>query len=101
MLSSCQHNIEIIATDPIAMTHCHIFLSSVSVIEWPPFGKKLLTWLTIFLLFVILAISRFGFEGWSWVLIASVPDLCILFTSIVRSQVSYTLSHFVYCQQWS
>ena len=26
-------------------------------------------------------ISRFGYEGWIWVLIASVPDLCILFTS--------------------
>ena len=25
--------------------------------------------------FVILVISRFGFEGWIWVLIASVPDL--------------------------
>ena len=25
----------------------------------------------------------FGFEGWSWVLIASVPDLCILLTLIV------------------
>ena len=31
-----------------------------------------------FLLFVILVISRRGFEGWIWVLIASVPDLCIL-----------------------
>ena len=30
--------------------------------------------------FIILVISRFGFEGWIWVLIASVPDLCILFT---------------------
>ena len=30
--------------------------------------------------FVILVISCFGFEGWSWVLIASVPDLCIFFT---------------------
>ena len=30
--------------------------------------------------FVILVISRFGFEGWIWVLITSVPDLCILFT---------------------
>ena len=28
----------------------------------------------------MLVISRLGFEGWSWVLIASVPDLCILFT---------------------
>ena len=25
-------------------------------------------------------ISRFGFEGWFWVLVASVPDLCIIFT---------------------
>ena len=29
---------------------------------------------------MILVISRYGFEGWTWVLIASVPDLCILFT---------------------
>ena len=36
--------------------------------------------LFVFLLFVVLVISRFGFEVWSWVLIASVPDLCILFT---------------------
>ena len=34
----------------------------------------------VVLLFVLLVLSRFGFEGWSWVLIASVPDLCILFT---------------------
>ena len=30
--------------------------------------------------YVILVISRFGFEGWIAVLIASVHDLCILFT---------------------
>ena len=30
----------------------------------------------------ILVISRLGFEGWIWVLIASVPDLCILFTPV-------------------
>ena len=28
----------------------------------------------------MLVISRFSFESWSWVLIASVQDLCILFT---------------------
>ena len=28
--------------------------------------------------FVILVISRFSFEGWIWVLVSSVPDLCIL-----------------------
>ena len=32
------------------------------------------------LIFVILAILRFGFEGWSLALIASIPDLRILFT---------------------
>ena len=29
----------------------------------------------------LVSFSRFGFEGWILVLIASVPDLCILFTS--------------------
>ena len=33
---------------------------------------------------MILVISRFGFEGWIWVQIDSVPDLCILFTFNVR-----------------
>ena len=33
-------------------------------------------------MFVILVISRFGFEGWSWVLIAPVPDICLLFATI-------------------
>ena len=37
--------------------------------------------LIVFLLFVILVISRFGFGGWIWVLIASVPVLCILILS--------------------
>ena len=36
--------------------------------------------LFLFCLFVILVISRFGFEGCIWVLIASVPVLCILFS---------------------
>ena len=38
-------------------------------------------------------ISRFGFEGWIWVLVASVPDLCILFTFVVRLSVPF---HFVF-----
>ena len=29
---------------------------------------------------MIFVISRFGIEGWVWVLIASVPDLCIFLT---------------------
>ena len=32
---------------------------------------------------MIIVISRFGFEGWIWVLIASAPDLCILFSFTV------------------
>ena len=30
--------------------------------------------------YILLDISRVGFEGWSWVLIDSVPDLCIRLT---------------------
>ena len=29
--------------------------------------------------FVIVVISCFGFDGWVWVLIASVPEVCIIF----------------------
>ena len=32
--------------------------------------------------FIILVISRFGFEGWIWVQIASVLGFCILLTFI-------------------
>ena len=39
-------------------------------------------------LFVIIVISRFGFEDRIWVLIASVPDLCIHFT------FSFNIVHF-------
>ena len=39
--------------------------------------------LFVFSLFVILVISSFGFESWIWILIASVPGLCILFTLLV------------------
>ena len=60
----------------------HIIFSSVSIAEWPPFGKELPTRLTIcylvFCLFVILVICRFGFEGGIWVLIAPVPGHCII-----------------------
>ena len=40
--------------------------------------------------FVILVVFHFGFGGWIWDLIASVPDLCILFT--VRSICLYRIS---------
>ena len=32
----------------------------------------------------LLVIFRFGFESWSWVLIVSVPDLCILFPLVLE-----------------
>ena len=56
----------------------HINFSSVSVAGCPPFGKKLFTRLTICSLcnlpiFLSLVISRFGYEGGLWVLIAKVP----------------------------
>ena len=70
----------------------HIIFSSVLVAEWPPFGKYLLTRLTICSLcnLSICNISYFcfGFESWICVLIASVPDLCILFA--FKCKISYT-----------
>ena len=38
----------------------HIIFSSVSVADWPPFGKELLTWLTICSL-CILTICNFSY----------------------------------------
>ena len=32
---------------------------------------------------LFLVIFRFGFEGWIGVLIASVPDICMLFTFVI------------------
>ena len=57
------------------LTCVYIIFSSVWVAEWPPFGKWLLTRLTICSLCIL--------KGWIWVLIASVPDLSMLFTFIL------------------
>ena len=62
---------------------CSYYFSSVWVSECPSFVKELLTRLTICSL-CILTICNFSylpfcFEGLIWVLIASVPGLCILF----------------------
>ena len=68
---------------PFHIMCVHIIFSLVWVAEWPPFGKELLTRLTISLcILTICNFSYFGFEGWIWVLIASVPGLCILLTFI-------------------
>ena len=62
----------------------HIIFSSGCVAEWPPFGKELLSRLTICYQCILTICNfeffRFGFEGWIWVQIASVPGLYILFT---------------------
>ena len=64
----------------------HIKFSSVRLLSGHILGNSCsLGWpyvLVLFFLFVILVISRFGFEGWIRVLIASVPDLCIFFIFI-------------------
>ena len=64
----------------------HFIFSSVWVAEWPAFGRELLIRLTICSLCIsticYFSYFPFGFEGWIWVLIASVPGLCIRFTNI-------------------
>ena len=42
-----------------------------------PFTRLTICFLCIL---TIYKLSHLGFEGWIWVLIASVPDLCIMFT---------------------
>ena len=55
-------------------------------------GYVILLWHSLSLqynYFVILVVSRFGFGGWIWILIASVPDLCTLLTlSVLHMTVS-------------
>ena len=65
---------------------CYIIFSSVWIVEWPSFGKELLTRLTICSLCILTIYNvryfPFWFEDWVWDLIASFPGFCILFTSI-------------------
>ena len=60
----------------------HITFSSVLVAEWPPFGKTLLTWVTIYSLCILTICNNSYFSFWFWGvdlgLIALVPDLCII-----------------------
>ena len=65
---------------------CSYYSCSVRVAEWPPFGKELLIRLSICSLCILtICYFSFGFEGWIWVLIASVTGLCILVTFIEHS----------------
>ena len=67
----------------------YIIFSSVWVAEWLPFGKEMLTRLTISSL-RNLSISRFGFESGISLLIAPVPCHCMFVTlmhSIIKHKV--------------
>ena len=66
------------------LTCVYIVFSSVLVAEGHLLGNN---WLL-----VILFISCFGFEGRIWVLIASVPDVCIFFTFIYLCHISLSES---------
>ena len=48
--------------------------------------------------YLILVVFRFGFEGWICVLIAPVPDMCILFTSVDSCYIFQTIPDFGYVQ---
>ena len=69
--------------------YVHIIFSSAWVAERPSFVEKAAYWVDdIFpLYFDYLLFNKFKLfailECWIWVLIAIVPDLCILFTFIV------------------
>ena len=56
--------------------------------------------LFIYLIFVVLVISRFGFEGWIWVLIASVIGLLTTFYFLCVQNVVFFSSglQFLYLQ---
>ena len=58
-------------------TCVHVIYNSVCVAEYVSLYFDYL---------IILVISNFGFEGWVLVLTASVPGLCIHFTSIKMSK---------------
>ena len=49
-----------------------------------------------FLIFVILVISRFGFEGWIWVLIVSVSGLCIRLTFTYKVKLGLTGVYIIF-----
>ena len=38
---------------------------------------------------------RFCFEGWIWVLIASVPDLCIRFTFLIKTSAFCSIEVYI------
>ena len=76
---------------------CSYQFSSVSVAEWPPFGKELFIRFTIcplcILTIFILVIFRFVFNCRICVLIATVPDHCLLvaFIILTKMNIRYTI----------
>ena len=68
---------------------CSYYFSSVLAAEWPPFGKELSTRLTVCSLGTLtvcnLVFPRFGYVGVICVLIAAVPDHCILVVYMLKT----------------
>ena len=85
----CLFGVRVSVTFHLTSIFVHIFFSSAKVAESPPFGKELLTRLTICSLCILnicnFCISCFGFERGIWVLIAPVPGHCILVTFLLLS----------------
>ena len=46
---------------------------------------------SLYFVYVYFSYSRFGSEGWIWVLIVSVPDLCMLFTVLSLEKMTQSV----------
>ena len=60
-------------------------LDDIQLAVWPPFGKKLHSWLTVYLFVLCL----FGYEDWALVLIAPVPGHCLLFYLTMKIMLTF------------
>ena len=76
MFSVVCSGVRVLGTLHLMFSLIIFFLYSVWVAGRQPFGRELLTRLTVCSLY-ILVISRFGFEGGIWILIPSIPGPCI------------------------
>ena len=65
------------------VTCVNIIFNSVWVAEWPFFSEiaahSVDHMFSLYFDILILVIAHFGLEGWIWLLIASVPGLCMFF----------------------
>ena len=80
----------------VSLYVCSYYFSSVKVDEGPSFGKKLLTRLTLCPLYILtilfFVISRFGYDGGSWLLIAPITGHCMLVFLLLFFSLSLTIT---------